>query len=46
MTSGGKNLPVGGLLVVVLLLGVAFPLIKSSHDFREQNPAAARGEKK
>jgi hypothetical protein len=41
MTSGGKNLPVGVLLVVVLLLGVAFLLVKSSHDFQEQNPAAA-----
>ncbi len=43
-----KNPPKGVLLAVVLLLAIAFLLLKSSHDFRdrEQNPAAVRGGKK
>ncbi len=45
---GRENLPVGLLLAVVLLLAIAFLLLKSSHDLRgrEQNPAKARGGKK
>src|SRR6266436_1315963 len=40
-----KNPPKGVLLAVVLLLAIAFLLLKSSHDLRdrEQNPAAVRG---
>jgi len=43
-----KNPPKGVLLAVVLLLAIAFLLLKSSHDLRdrEQNPAAVRGGKK
>jgi hypothetical protein len=48
MTSGRKNLPAGVLLAVVLLLAIAFLLLKSSHDLRdrEQDPAERRGGKK
>jgi hypothetical protein len=37
MTSGGKNLPVGVLLAVFLLLSIAFLLLKSSHDLGIEN---------
>jgi hypothetical protein len=48
MTSGRKSLSVGVLLADVLLLAIAFLLLKSSHNLRdrEQNPAALRGAKK
>jgi hypothetical protein len=48
MTSGRKNLSVGVLLAVVLLLSIAFLLRESSHNLRdrEHNPATVQGGKK
>src|SRR5258705_10967577 len=37
MTSGRKNLPVCVLLTVVLLVAIAFFLLKSSHDLGGRN---------
>jgi hypothetical protein len=48
MTSKRWNRSNCVLLAVILLLAIAFLLLKSSHGLRgrEQNPAAVRGEKK
>ena len=48
MTSKRWNRSNCVLLAVILLLAIAFLVLKSSHGLRgrEQNPAAVRGEKK
>jgi hypothetical protein len=48
MTSKRWNRANGVLLAVILLLAIAFLLLKSSHVLRgrEQNPADRRGGKK